>query len=58
MQSIASLLCYGKRLVALRLGLDLAEVHDREPAMLPTPFGLDVTRRLAAELGRFRLAEK
>jgi 4-hydroxy-tetrahydrodipicolinate synthase len=58
MQSIASLLCYGKRLVALRLGLDLAEVHDREPAMLPTPFGLDVTRRLAVELGPFRLAEK
>jgi 4-hydroxy-tetrahydrodipicolinate synthase len=53
MQSIPSLLCYGKRLVALRLGLDLEGVHDREPALRPTPFGLVVTRRLAAELGPF-----
>ena len=53
MQSISSLLCYGKRLVALRLGLDLEDVHDRAPALQPTPFGLDVTRRLADELGPF-----
>ncbi len=53
MQSIPSLLCYGKRLVALRLGLDLDDVHDREPALRPTPFGIDVTRRLAAELGPY-----
>ena len=52
MQSIPSLLCYGKRLVALRLGLDLIDVHDRAPALEPTPFGLEVTRRLADELGR------
>jgi 2-keto-3-deoxy-L-arabinonate dehydratase len=51
MQSIPALLCYGKRLVALRLGLDPAAVHDRDPAMAPTAFGLAVTRRLAAELG-------
>ena len=51
MQSIPALLCYGKRLVALRLGLDVEAVHDRAPALAPTPFGLAVTRRLAAELG-------
>lgn len=51
MQSIPALLCYGKRLVALRLGLDVADVHDRAPALAPTAFGLAVTRRLAAELG-------
>jgi 2-keto-3-deoxy-L-arabinonate dehydratase len=51
MQSIPALLCYGKRLVALRLGLDLEAVHDRAPALAPTAFGLDITRRLAAELG-------
>lgn len=51
MQSIPALLCYGKRLVALRLGLELAAVHDRAPAMAPSAFGLAVTTRLAAELG-------
>lgn len=51
MQSIPALLCYGKRLVALRLGLDLDAVHDRAPALAPTPFGLAITRRLAVELG-------
>ncbi len=53
MQSIPSLLCYGKRLTALRLGLDLEDVHDRAPALAPTAFGLEVTRRLAAELGPY-----
>ena len=53
MQSIASLICYGKRLVAARLGLDPQTVVDRDPAMLPTPFGLAITRRLARELGPY-----
>lgn len=54
MQSIPSLLCYGKRLVALRMGMALDEVHDRAPALEPTAFGLAVTRRLAGELGGYR----
>ncbi len=33
--------------------LEPAEVHDREPALKPTPFGLAITRRLAAELGPY-----
>lgn len=53
MQSIPALLCYGKRLTALRLGLDLAQVQDRAPALVPTAFGLEVTARLAAELGPY-----
>ena len=53
MQSIPALLCYGKRLTALRLGLDLAAVHDRAPALAPTAFGLEVTGRLATELGPY-----
>jgi 4-hydroxy-tetrahydrodipicolinate synthase len=53
MQSIPALLCYGKRLTALRLGLELEAVHDRAPALVPTAFGLEVTRRLATELGRY-----
>ena len=51
MQSIPHLLCYGKRLTALRLGMDLDEVHDRAPALRPTEFGLDCVRRYAGELG-------
>ncbi len=38
MQSLASFRCYGKRLAARRLGL--GEVHDRAPAMAPTPQGM------------------
>lgn len=51
MQSIQHLLCYGKRLTALRLGVPLEQVHDRAPAMPPTAFGLAATRRFADALG-------
>jgi 2-keto-3-deoxy-L-arabinonate dehydratase len=49
MQSLDTLLCYGKRLAALRLGL--GEVHDRQPALAPTAFGLACVRRYAEQLG-------
>ncbi len=49
MQSLDSLICYGKRIAALRLGLP--HVHDRSPAMLPTEFGMCCARRYAAMLG-------
>jgi 2-keto-3-deoxy-L-arabinonate dehydratase len=45
MSSIEQFLCYGKRLTARRLGL--GEVHDRAPALRPTPFGLACLERLA-----------
>ena len=48
-QSLDSLLCYGKRLAALRLGL--GPVHDRAPGLAPTPFGLECLARYAAALG-------
>jgi len=51
MQSIETLICYGKRLFAARA--DLA-VHDRAPALRPTEFGLDLVARHAAALGPFR----
>lgn len=50
MQSIETLICYGKRLFAARAGLT---VHDRAPALRPTGFGLDLVARHAAALGRF-----
>ncbi|HZR02264.1 MAG TPA: dihydrodipicolinate synthase family protein [Burkholderiales bacterium] len=49
MQSLDSLICYGKRIAALRLGL--GEVHDRAPAMRPTAFGLECAQRYARALG-------
>ena len=52
MQSVSQFLCYGKRLTARRIGL--AEVHDRQPAQAPTPFGLDCLTRHAAVLDRLR----
>ncbi len=49
MQSLDTLLCYGKRIAAWRLGL--GEVHDRAPALQPTDFGLQAARRFALQLG-------
>lgn len=51
MQSIEHLICYGKRLCAARLGLD---VHDRGPALRPTAEGLATVARFARRLGPTR----
>ena len=51
MQSLDTLLCYGKRLAARRLGLE--NVHDRSPALRPTPLGLANLDRHAARLRAF-----
>lgn len=48
MQSIEHLVCYGKRLFALRAGLAIA---DRAPALRPTAFGLARAAEHAAALG-------
>lgn len=48
MTSIENFLCYGKRLVARRLGIK--EVHNRQPAQAPTPFGLAAVERASAFL--------
>jgi 2-keto-3-deoxy-L-arabinonate dehydratase len=49
LQSLDTLVCYGKRIAALRLGLN--EVYDRAPALSPTAFGIDLARRYAELLG-------
>ncbi len=51
MQSLDTLVCYGKRIAGWRMGM--AEVFDRAPALLPTAFGLDAARRFADQLGAF-----
>lgn len=48
MQSIESLICYGKRLFCLRAGLP---VYDRAPALRPAPAGEFILARLADDLG-------
>lgn len=54
MQSLDTLICYGKRIAALRMGMDLTQVHDRQPALQPSAFGLAMARRHAARLGPLR----
>ena len=50
LQSLDTLICYGKRIAAQRLGV--SEVHDRAPVLQPTDFGLSCARRYADTLGR------
>jgi 4-hydroxy-tetrahydrodipicolinate synthase len=52
MQSLESLICYGKRLFGARAGI---EIHDRAPALRPTTFGLDLVERHAARLGPYQV---
>ena len=51
MQSIEHLICYGKRLVAARMGVK--RVYDSAPALAPTPFGEASVARFAARLGPY-----
>ncbi|MEO8039429.1 MAG: dihydrodipicolinate synthase family protein, partial [Betaproteobacteria bacterium] len=50
MQSLESLICYGKRIASLRMGRGDA-LFDRAPALAPSEFGLACARRFAAALG-------
>lgn len=50
MQSLDTLITYGKRLTVLRAGI--GPVYDRAPFLKPTSFGLAVTERLARSLGQ------
>jgi len=51
MQSVDHLICYGKRLVAARMGIP---VYDRAPGLLPNAFGEAAVARFAAALGPYR----
>jgi 4-hydroxy-tetrahydrodipicolinate synthase len=46
-RGIPGILCYGKRLMARRLGMKGAP-HDRAPAIVPTEFGMAEMERLLA----------
>jgi 2-keto-3-deoxy-L-arabinonate dehydratase len=49
MQSLDTLICYGKRIAAWRMGIDV--VHERDVKLQPTRFGLEAARRFAEALG-------
>ena len=51
MQSIDSLVCYGKRICAYRMGIK--KIYDRKPGLIPTSFGIKLAKEFADELGRF-----
>ena len=51
MQSINTLVCYGKRICAYRMGV--ADVYDRKPFLSPTDYGIKKSREIAKMLGKF-----
>ena len=51
MQSIDSLVCYGKRICAYRMGM--TKIYDRKPGLAPTNFGIKLAKEFAEELGKF-----
>jgi len=51
MQSIDSLVCYGKRICAYRMGMK--KIYDRNPGLIPTNFGIKLAKEFAKELGKF-----
>ncbi len=55
MRSIDQALCYGKRLLAERIGVEL--VHEREPYLRPTAFGMAEMRRHAMHLAAVEARE-
>ena len=51
MQSINTLVCYGKRICAYRMGV--SDVYDRKPFLSPTDYGIKKSKEIAKQLGRF-----
>ncbi len=49
-RGVPGILCYGKRIMAKRLGFQ--QVHDRHPSIAPTPFGLAEMERVFADVLR------
>jgi len=50
MQSINTLVCYGKRICAYRMGVK--DVYDRKPFLSPTDYGIKKSKEIAKQLGR------
>ena len=51
MQSINTLVCYGKRICAYRMGMK--NVYDRSPCITPTHYGIKKSKELSRNMGYF-----
>ncbi len=51
MQSIQTLICYGKRVCAYRMGVK--KVYDRKPCLHPTDYGIKKTKQIVSNIGVF-----
>jgi 4-hydroxy-tetrahydrodipicolinate synthase len=50
-QSIETLICYGKRICSYRMGVN--KIYDRKPYLVPTQFGITKSKMIAKKLGLF-----
>ena len=48
MQSVKTLVCYGKRICAYRMGMK--KVYDRSPGIIPTAYGIRKSKELSKDL--------
>ena len=51
MQSIDTMICYGKRVCAYRMGVN--RVYDRKPFLEPSDYGIKKSKQIAKELGQY-----
>ena len=51
MQSIETLICYGKRVCAYRMGVK--NIYDRKPFLSPSDYGIKKTKKIVENLGVF-----
>ena len=51
MQSVKTLVCYGKRICAYRMGMK--KVYDRSPGIIPTAYGIRKSKELSKDLGYY-----
>ena len=51
MQSINTMICYGKRICAYRMGIN--KVYDRKPFLVPTDYGIIKSKKIAKDLGKY-----
>ena len=51
MQSIETLICYGKRVCAYRMGVK--NIYDRKPFLSPSDYGIKKTKKIVDNLGVF-----
>jgi 4-hydroxy-tetrahydrodipicolinate synthase len=51
MQSINTMICYGKRVCGYRMGIK--NIYDRKPFLEPSDYGIKKSKQIAKELGKY-----